>query len=424
MKRPRIPRRWLVPLGALLLSPIAWGLFLAVMPMGWARSRVVARLEAATGRPVALGSLRVGALGGLSLGALAVAAPGREADPWLKVGAARMNVSLLQLLWGQIEPTDLEVVGLSLRVHRRADGTYEMAESSPSTAQAARKAPAGAPNEPSGLNFHLIDARVTVVDQPTGTTLELTGVEGKGVWEGSRTTLHELHGALNGGTFVLAAQFDRSGPTPAFEGQFKADRVALDSRMALLDYLTPVGARASGLEGRLDLNVYLRGRGTSRVDLRRTLVGRGAVALDPVQLDGSPLVADIASALRQPAGARVGAVRSDFTVRDGRVISDDLTIDCARFPIVLTGWTDFDGRLEYRLRAERLTNRLSDHARDFLSDLEINPADVGGLAVHGDLGHVAVTLNGQPLGQSLGGSTQRRRALHHLSRKLKDRVFH
>ena len=109
MKRPRFPRRWLVPLGALLLPPLAWSLLIAVMPTEWARARVVARLEAATGRPVALGALRVGLLGGLVLRDLAVATPGKAADPWLKISSARLNVSIVQLLCGQIDPTDLDV---------------------------------------------------------------------------------------------------------------------------------------------------------------------------------------------------------------------------------------------------------------------------------------------------------------------------
>ena len=425
MKRPRFPRRWLVPLGALLLPPLAWSLLIAVMPTEWARARVVARLEAATGRPVALGALRVGLLGGLVLRDLAVATPGKAADPWLKISSARLNVSIVQLLCGQIDPTDLEVAGLSLRVHRRADGTYEMADSSLATSAAAGQSPARASHEPSGLNFRLTGGSVTVLDPSNGTRLELTGVEGRGTWEGRRTTVQEIRGTLNGGTFVLAAQLDRSGPAPAFEGQFKADGVALDSRMALLGYLTPIaaGAGAPGREGRLNLNLYLRGTGTSRADLKRTLVGRGAVTLDPVKLDGSPLIAELADALRQPAGMRIGAVRSTITIRDGRVNSDDLTIDCARFPVVLTGWTDFDGRLDYRLRADRLAGRLSEQAKEFLSELEINPAEAGTLAVHGSLGHVVVTVNGQPPRQFLGSAADRERKFRGLSRRLKDRLL-
>ena len=85
MKRPRLrvrSRCW-IPLGVLLLPPLAWTLLLAVLPTGWAHARVVARLEAVSGRTVGLGGLRVGVCGGLTLTDLCVAAP-TPSNPWLR----------------------------------------------------------------------------------------------------------------------------------------------------------------------------------------------------------------------------------------------------------------------------------------------------------------------------------------------------
>src|SRR5215213_11268567 len=127
-RRVRVRRKWLVPLALLLLPPLFWGLLLAITPTEWARSRIVARLSAATGRPIHLGALNIGPLGGVRLADLAIGAPGADSDPWLKVASARINVSVLQLLAGQVEPSEIDVRGLVLRVLRRADGSLELAD--------------------------------------------------------------------------------------------------------------------------------------------------------------------------------------------------------------------------------------------------------------------------------------------------------
>src|SRR5207249_1048890 len=104
MKRPRfsipvpIRLRWLVLLAVLLLPPLLWAIFVAVIPTDWARQRIVAGMSEATGRSVRIASLRVGVLGGIDLTGLEIGAPGAAADPWLKVARAHLNISPLQLV--------------------------------------------------------------------------------------------------------------------------------------------------------------------------------------------------------------------------------------------------------------------------------------------------------------------------------------
>src|SRR4051812_20098167 len=128
MKRPRSRCRRRVALALLLLPPILWATVLAVTPTEWARTRIVAQLGRSTGRSVRLGSLRVGFFGSVYLAGLEIGAPGSGGDPWLKAPWTRINVSMLQLLAGQVEPSEIELRGLSLRVLRRKDGTLELAD--------------------------------------------------------------------------------------------------------------------------------------------------------------------------------------------------------------------------------------------------------------------------------------------------------
>lgn len=431
MKRPRVRRRWLVPLSFLLLPPVFWGMVLAVTPTEWARSRVVARLSESTGRPIELGALKLGVLGGVYLADLRIGAPGATADPWLKVSSGRINVSLLQLLAGQVEPNEIRIDGLVLRVLRRRDGTLELADLvRPGRAE---PADASAPEcaGPAAVEVRLRNAQITVIDEPSGTRLEFTEVEGLAVKEGRRAVLHDLRGLLNGGRFELSASLDRSGEQPAWEGHVRAQGVELGQGTRSLAYLIPMlsGLPDGGaVEGRMDANVYVRGAGATRGALWRSLVGQGSIHLDPVELDRSRFLAELTRLIDLPDQAPAGSLKSDFTIKDGRVSSQDLTVVVGGIPIVLAGWTGFDGRLDYRVRSDSLADRLPEQASEFLSEMGIETKDLASLRLQGTLDDMDVTSDLRSGGLLGVGSSASRRSLDRrkvrdLGRRLRDRVL-
>ena len=125
MKLPGLgPRRSrLLALGVLLFPPLLWTFVLAVVPTDSARRTITARLSASSGRTVHIGGIRVGWLGAVSLTDLRIGASDSGDDPWLKVRRASIDVSLRQLVLGRVDPTEIDVAGLSLRVLRREDGS-------------------------------------------------------------------------------------------------------------------------------------------------------------------------------------------------------------------------------------------------------------------------------------------------------------
>jgi hypothetical protein len=437
MKRSRIRfrRRWLVPLAFLLLPPLFWALLLSVVPTDWARQRVAERLAAATGRSVRLATLRLGALGGIYLTGLEIGAPGGADDPWLKVASAHLNVSPLQLLGGQVEPTETDLRGITLRVLRRENGTLELDDLIQGTGTATDASTTGpgpcADSCPlSRLNLRIHDAQITVIDVPTATRLEFRGVEGRAMSQGKHVTIQELRGTLNGGSFDVVAQLDCSIPSPSFEGQIRAQGIELNQEMNALGYLVPILAGdSSRLDGTLEINLYLRGQGTSRVEIRNTLVGHGTIGLDSVQLEGSRFLSELASFIELPPQGRMASIESDFAIKQGRIASDNLTVDLARLPIVLSGWTSFDGKVNYRIRTDTLVDRLPGKARDLLADLSIDVEEMSTLKVEGAIDRPTVTIDGIPLnhvtgrGEATHPQGDDRPKLRDLGRRFRDRIL-
>ena len=180
-----------------------------------------------------------------------------------------------------------------------------------------------------------------------GRRLEFRDIEGRATSEGRNATIQELRGTLNGGSFEVVAQLDRSTAAPSFEGHLRARRIELNQGMSALGYLVPVLLNPAGsLDGTLDIDLYLRGKGATRAAMRETVVGNGSVTLDPIHLDGSRFLTELAAVLELPAQRRVGSVTSDFEIKQGRIHSENLTVNFSKLPIVLAGWTSFDGRRE------------------------------------------------------------------------------
>ncbi len=434
MKRPRIRLCWLIPLGLLLLPPLLWAFLLSVAPTDWARQRFARRMSEATGRSVRIATVRLGVFGGIYLTGLEIGAPGAADDPWLKVAQASLNVSPFKMLWGQVEPTRTEVRGITLRVLRREDGTFELDDLIQGVETAAAEIESGVSTCPlSRLDLRIKDALVTVIDVPTRTHLEFRELAGRALSEGRNATIQELRGTLNGGSFEVAAQLDRSTRAPSFEGHVRAQGIALNQAMNALGYLVPVLASPSGSpDGTLDIDLYLRGQGATRAALRETVVGHGSVTLDPIHLDDSRFLAALAAVLELPPQRRIGSVKTDFVIKQGRIVSDNLTVNLTKLPIVLSGWTDFDGTVNYRVRGDSVIERLPGKARDLLADLSIDARDLSALKVEGAIDAPTLTLGGVPLSPTLTGSRgdlpvaspgDDRQRMRELGRRLRDRIL-
>jgi AsmA protein len=424
MKSLRI-RRTVLIVCALLAAPIfVWVGIVLIAPTGWAKRHVIAVLEARSGRLVRLEGLRARYCGGIRLTNLEIGSPKSSDDPWLKAADVLLDVSWPQLLVGRFEPTSLEVNGARLRVFRRADGTFELADFiAPSSI---RRSLADRHSDRAGrVAIQLRGCSVTLIDESSETRLALEDVAGEAVRTAELTSIQRLRGTLNGGPFHFVGQLDRSGEAPRFEGQFRAEDVVLDDGMKALRYVVPVLAGAPmSLKGRLNSAVYLQGEGATWPALRQSLSGHGVISLNPIDLDGAPVLSELSTIAELARRGHVASIHSDFVIHDQRIATDRFTLDIGRVPMKLTGWTDFDGRLDYRINLSGLNERLPDQARRILGDLNVNFQSLEMLTLQGSVNKLAVGVNGIALDRKLlresGLKREDREKLRAIGRKFLD----
>ena len=204
------------------LPAFLWTAVLLVAPTGWARARIVRELQEATGRKVAIESIRLGPLGNLKVRGLSVAERATPDDPWLKVAEARLDVNLGRALLGRCRPGDVDLDGLDLRVHRRPDGSLEFPDLLARPKSNGPRAPRSEGDDDPKVTLRLSGARVLVIDDPGAMRVELSGIDGPATWDGRIAESPLLTGSLNGGKFAFAFQYDRSGPEPSFRAEIRA----------------------------------------------------------------------------------------------------------------------------------------------------------------------------------------------------------
>ncbi|MCR4289681.1 MAG: AsmA-like C-terminal region-containing protein, partial [Candidatus Scalindua sp.] len=62
-------------------------------------------------------------------------------------------------------------------------------------------------------------------------------------------------------------------------------------------------------------------------------------------------------------------ITTRFVIEDNKILNDDISVNGKEFDIGLSGWTSFDGRIEYSADAEALGKHLGGDARKILGAL-------------------------------------------------------
>ncbi len=415
-------RRFAWLLALLIVPPFLWVVVVTLMPTGWACRRIASHLADATGRPARLGSLKLGLLGGVHIGRLESFDPGQTQDPWLRVENLDIDLDLPRLLLGRLEPGKVDADNVFVRVRRRHDGTFDLAEIF-QCRSAPERAALRAERKRRGDPFvvaRLSRGRVVLVDEPTETVLHFDDLEGRGTWDPAMASIDELRGRLNGGPFLLTGRLDRKADAPRLEAQLSAREVALDAHMDLMRLLVPVltGAKAK-LAGTFAIDCELRAKGTNASELGDSLTGTGSIRVDDLDLDGSPFVKELARFIRNPGDEHIGSFTSDFAISQRKINSRDMTVTIARAPLHLTGYTDFDGHLSYTIQADDLAGRYAPEARQVLGELPIKLSDLVALRVEGTTRRPKLKMD---RGAADDGESDDRLKLERLGRRLLDRI--
>lgn len=414
--------RW--GLGAVLVLVLAvWFGVPMLLGTGWARERVKAALAGNTGREVEIGSISFGWTSGLALHDVVVKQKpeqGIEEGDLFRLEDLRLRVGFGDLLKKRLNVADLTVEGPAIVIVREKDGTLNISdllvgESGTAGGAGGEEAPAGdgAKKTSVAARLNIEDGRILFVDRKLGTRVEAEGIGAAARWVDGKLDV-DLGCLLNGGEVKLLAQADLAGERKPFEvAEFSISGAELTKDLALLSSFLPLlGEQPDQASGRLTFRLEgLRADGFDLETLKRTLAGSGDVRLEGGLLGGAPTQMMFAAlrgltggesgslaALGEGKGIGVDLLESAFTIADGKISTEGLSLAGKGLDLVLRGWTSLTGKLSYAVEAKNLSEELAKHekVRKILGERNVLP-----LLLQGSLGAPEVSVDMKGLASGL-----------------------
>ncbi|MHC4472745.1 MAG: AsmA family protein, partial [Planctomycetota bacterium] len=408
-------KRVVIPLVVLLLI-VYFGVPL-IIGTSWAKEKVRSAIAKGTGRDVALGSVSFGWFSGLSVGDVRVdQKPGdpREEGPLFELASLDLRVGIGDLLKKKIDIEELEVVEPRIVIIRNEDGSFNFsdlmakpgmppASPEPPPAEEPAEAPDAPPEPEAGAGggsppvralLTIRGGRILFIDKKQNTRVEAARIDAEVEWVNGKLDL-EMTCELNGGKVRLLACGDLSRkPAPLEVKEFSIDGSEFDTELAQLGYFLPLlGEKPQKASGKIGFVVRdLSATGLDTEGLMESLTAAGNISLSGGFLASAP-VSELFGSLEEigvkglealgldekERALTVDMFKSTFSVKDGKIFTEEMVLDGAGLQLRFSGWTGLDGTIQYDLALLNLDEVVGGKGKvdRFLTD-GVLPLSLGG----------------------------------------------
>ncbi|HSH12783.1 MAG TPA: AsmA family protein, partial [Desulfurivibrionaceae bacterium] len=184
-------------------------------------------------------------------------------------------------------------------------------------------------------------------------------------------TVSRLDGGLAGGRFADTARVELGQSPLVFQTRLELKGIQVEPFLAAF-----LPAYSGMVTGTVDFDVDAAGRGTLPATIKRTLKGKGALAINNGRFANTPVVQDFATFLGLEELRELGFTRAggSFTVADGK-LSLNSEIGGGKVRLTPIGTVGLDGTLDLSLKprfAPELTSKLDSKGKftSFFKDSE------------------------------------------------------
>ncbi len=163
------------------------------------------------------------------------------------------------------------------------------------------------------------------------------------------------------GTVSASANLNKEKPSLTFD--MKLSDMLINQNMDLLAYIVPVLAAPDGkISGKLSMMFDAKGNGLNwQDDLSKSLNGQGKFDIKEGHIKGGKITSKILKTFDN--------ISTRFVINDSKIFNDDISINGKDFNIGLSGWTAFDGRLEYSADAQAMGDFIGGDVKRILGSM-------------------------------------------------------
>ncbi|MDP6925455.1 MAG: AsmA-like C-terminal region-containing protein, partial [Candidatus Scalindua sp.] len=181
-------------------------------------------------------------------------------------------------------------------------------------------------------------------------------------------TTKDFSFVLNDGPCTVLASADLKEEKPPLIFDMKLSDANINQNMDILAYIAPVLAAPEGkLTGALNMQFKAKGNGLNwQNDLSKSLSGEGEIDIKDGYIRGGKVMSKVLKAIGGKREYEFEQIITRFVIEDSKIINDDINVNGKEFDIGFSGWTSFDGRIEYSADAEGLGSHLGGDAGKIL----------------------------------------------------------
>ncbi|MFQ5788377.1 MAG: AsmA-like C-terminal region-containing protein, partial [Thermodesulfobacteriota bacterium] len=176
---------------------------------------------------------------------------------------------------------------------------------------------------------------------------------------------------LNEGLGTVSASANLNEEKPSLVFDMTLSDMLINQNMDLLAYIVPVLAAPDGkISGKLSMMFNAKGNGLKwQEDLSKSLNGQGEIDIKDGYIKGGKITSKILKTFGKGGEYKFDNISTKFVINDSKIFNDDISINGKGFNIGLSGWTSFDGRVEYSADAELLSKYVGRDAKRILGSM-------------------------------------------------------
>jgi uncharacterized protein involved in outer membrane biogenesis len=169
-------------------------------------------------------------------------------------------------------------------------------------------------------------------------------------------TIKDFTFILNEGAGTVSASANLKEEKPSLVFDMTLSDMLINQNMDLLSYIVPVLAAPDGkISGILSMKFNAKGNGLNwQDDLSKSLNGQGEFNIKDGYIRGGKITSKILKTFGKGGEYKFDNISTKFVINDSKIFNDDISINGKDFNIGLSGWTSFDGRLEYSADAQAM----------------------------------------------------------------------
>ncbi|HJO47607.1 MAG TPA: AsmA-like C-terminal region-containing protein, partial [Candidatus Scalindua sp.] len=176
---------------------------------------------------------------------------------------------------------------------------------------------------------------------------------------------------INEGPGTVSASANLKEEKPSLVFDMKLSDMLINQNMDILAYIVPVLAAPDGkISGKLSMMLNAKGNGLNwQDDLSKSLNGQGEIDIKDGHIKGGKITSKILKTFGKKGEYEFDNISTRFEISDSKIFNDDISINGKDFNIGLSGWTAFDGRLEYSADAQAMGDLLGGDVKKILGSM-------------------------------------------------------